>query len=480
MTSDFGNPQQQVGSLGDQPSLSRRSFLHRAQAGLTAGVVGGLVPRAHGAKAPPAATAPDSAGPLQSSTVAVGGAPTVAGFLKEYLLPKETVDRFLDPKARIWAKYHPTYGYLLRNGIFRDGVDGSQTLGRYHENGARWQVNFADQPCRINTYGDSFTQGHQSSDGETWQEILAAHFCEPIRNYGIGGYGVYQAYCRMRDNESTDQGASNIILNIWGDDHFRSVNAWRWLTIPVDAMQRMQGEMFHANPWAYARLNAQGQLEERPNICPTPESLYQLCDLEFVMDQLGNDEIVQVLFATKHGIVADPEPLDRLAATIGFKGLDYSDADAVRKSVTELYHRYAIEVGIKIVERVQELVKTQGKRLFVLLSYPSGSVWHFCAGRPADNQAFVDWHPQRFQDFLKGQGIPFVDTVQRHVEDYQQFRLTPQQYVERHYIGHYNPKGQHFFAFAIKDDLLAWLDPKPPAYQSQEAAVIYFDGYLPR
>ena len=38
-------------------------------------------------------------------------------------------------------------------------------------------------------------QCYQVSDGETWQEYLAAHLDEPIRNFGMGGYGVYQA-CR--------------------------------------------------------------------------------------------------------------------------------------------------------------------------------------------------------------------------------------------------------------------------------------------
>ena len=28
------------------------------------------------------------------------------------------------------------------------------------------------------------------NDGETWQEYLAAHLREPIRNYGVGGYSV--------------------------------------------------------------------------------------------------------------------------------------------------------------------------------------------------------------------------------------------------------------------------------------------------
>jgi len=62
--------------------------------------------------------------------------------------------------------------------------------------------NYGDKPCRINTYGDSFTQCHQVSDHETWQKIPAAHLQEPIRNYGIGGWSVYQAYLRMLREES--------------------------------------------------------------------------------------------------------------------------------------------------------------------------------------------------------------------------------------------------------------------------------------
>ncbi len=57
--------------------------------------------------------------------------------------------------------------------------------------------NYKEKSCRINTYGNSFTQCHEVSDHETWQEILAAHLQEPVRNFGIGGWSVYQAYLRM-------------------------------------------------------------------------------------------------------------------------------------------------------------------------------------------------------------------------------------------------------------------------------------------
>jgi hypothetical protein len=38
--------------------------------------------------------------------------------------------------------------------------------------------------------------------------------------------------------------------------------------------------------------------------------------------------------------------------------------------------------------------------------------------------------------------------------------------------------GNHFFAYAIKDKLVEWLDPKPPAY-AEDSPAIYFGGYLP-
>lgn len=127
-------------------------------------------------------------------------------FLADYVVPPAAIEQFLDPAARVWARFHPAYGYLLRNSSMRDGVDGASTLARYEPAGQRKQVNFPTDPCRIHTYGDSFTQGHQVSDGETWQEVLAAHYCEPIRNFGIGGFGVYQAAMRLLEIEQRDAG----------------------------------------------------------------------------------------------------------------------------------------------------------------------------------------------------------------------------------------------------------------------------------
>ena len=81
-------------------------------------------------------------------------------------------------------------------------------------------------------------------------------------------------------------------------------------------------------------------------------------------------------------------------------------------------------------------------------------------------------------DFLEDRGLPYVDGLAKHVEDFQDFSVVPADYPNRYYIGHYGPRGNHFFAFAIKNALVKWLDPKPPTYQGTSEA-IDFEGYLP-
>jgi hypothetical protein len=44
---------------------------------------------------------------------------------------------------------------------------------------------------------------------------------------------------------------------------------------------------------------------------------------------------------------------------------------------------------------------------------------------------------------------------------------------------HYNPRGNHFFAYALKDSLLELLDPKPLPYQDGGIDTAGFSRYLP-
>jgi len=78
-----------------------------------------------------------------------------------------------------------------------------------------------------------------------------------------------------------------------------------------------------------------------------------------------------------------------------------------------------------------------------------------------------------FIDYLKRRKIRHFDFLQCQKQDYGDFAISPEQYIDRYYIkpaaaavfGHWNALGNLFFAMAIKDELVDWLQPKPPAYR---------------
>ena len=45
------------------------------------------------------------------------------------------------------------------------------------------------------------------------------------------------------------------------------------------------------------------------------------------------------------------------------------------------------------------------------------------------------------------------------------------EYLAQYFIGHYNPRGNHFCAFALKDRLVQLLDPKPVPYREVSAVL---------
>lgn len=383
----------------------------------------------------------------------------VRRFLAESSLQPADIDRFLDSEQPNWAKFDADLGYLPNDSNVLDGHNSAISTYRYGGLGERLVVNYSGAPCRINTYGDSFTQCHQVSDGETWQEYLAANIGEPIRNFGVGGYGVYQAALRLQRIEESPGGAENVVLNIFLDDHYRNLDAYRLLRVGADWWRTQRTRpvgMFHANPWRHVRFDPSGELIEQPNPCPTPESLYQLCDIEFLMHAFGDDPIVDLLVAEQTRDFSFVKNHGDLAGALGVV-LDTSSPSTLASSAQQLYAACAFRSSIEIIKRTQKWLTDRHRRLLVFLSYPSDEVARVCGGEPRTDDRFV-----RELDEL---GIDYVDGLQAHCADYEDFALLPVHYVDRYYYGHYTPAGNHFFAMSVaRPALIDWLNPRPLAY----------------
>ena len=385
---------------------------------------------------------------------------------------RKEIDVFLNEMS--WAQFDRDIGYVLGNYIPHDGMDGSSTISTVQSNGARTQFMYKDRPCRINTYGNSFTQCHQVSDGETWQEYLAGHLGEPVRNFGMGGLGVYQAYRRMVREEKTSLGAKYDILYLWGDDHIRSLLRCRYMLITGWNRQTNRtegiGRMFHGNFWSNVEMNLEtGELEEKENLLPTPESLYKMTDPDWMYDTLKDDLALQ-MYLYKNNQISDISIKQLKTLSNHLKCPADFDSDNLCPAVAKLLEKYSFEATKYILAKAKEFVRTNDKKLMVIIFDPYGVTRPLMQG--------TDRYDREIVDFLNVNGFNYIDMNLLHVEDFKSFNLSVNDYFKRYFIGHYNPAGNHFFAYSIKDRIVKWLEPKPITYEDADRRMTDFKDYL--
>ena len=88
-------------------------------------------------------------------------------------------------------------------------------------------------------------------------------------------------------------------------------------------------------------------------------------------------------------------------------------------------------------------------------------------------------YAQSVVDYLIREKFLYFDMNEVLLRDFQKSKLPYQEYMKQYFIGHYNPRGNHFFSYSIKDKVIEWLDPKPIADQKRDPEPVDFQGYLP-
>ena len=405
--------------------IDRRNLLVGGTLGLGLSLIGG-------GAADHAALAADKKAGKKSSSDDKDFAARKSAYLRPLLYAREDFDLWLAGRDYPFCKYDPELGYLHIDRDFKEGQDGVICAYRYNRLDARRTIACTEKPCRINTYGNSFTSCEQVSDGETWQEVLAAHLGEPIRNYGIGGYSVYQAYLRMKREEKRAP-ARYVIVNIFDDDHFRNLLSWQRLRFGVNRKSPCP-------PIPYVKVDPDaGEFVERANPCPTPESLYRLCDLEGAMAVFDGDEVLDRKVRANA-----PQPK---GTAILPPSTDFDDVEFARRCI------YATT---RVIEKIEEFAASENRKVLYVLSYGAERIKKAVKDGRRFDQALVE--------FLDKRNLPYVDLMQAHLAEFKTFATDLDAYLARYYIGHYNPLGNFFCAFAIKEKLVRMLNPAPPAY----------------
>jgi len=379
-------------------------------------------------------------------------------YLESVLFTREEVNDWLEGRMNLYIpeRYDDQMGWAHVAGRHKHGIDGSMATYAYDPSGARRMIMHRDKACRINTYGNSFTHCDQVNDGETWQEILASHLCEPVRNFGVSGYSVYQMYLRMKREEMKTP-ARYIVLNIYSDDHRRSLYGWASIGMPDPSHQRK----LQRRPTApFVKANpATGEFLEYENPCPRREALYNLTDLNWAYENFKDDFILKIVLAREMVKQGTPEKsyaeIMKLAQEHGM-ATQINSVEELNQTLDALVMRSALFASMRIVEKVEEYARTHGKKVLYLLSYTQADT----AKALKEGRRF----DQEFIDFLQRKKLPYVDLLEAHKADFAQFNIGIEAYIKRYYIGHYKPLGNLFTAFSLKGQLVGMLEPKPGSY----------------
>lgn len=244
------------------------------------------------------------------------------------------------------------------------------------------RLSAAGGDARINSYGDSFTHGEQVNDAETWQEYLAAHLAEPIRNFGLSGGSVYQTYLRMVKEESGPRAADYVLFYIWGTDHLRSIIGWTDHLVGY-----LNRGLAIGNPWIAWDAATTSTVERRPWF-EDPASLDRLGDPDW-LGQFADDIVTQlVLYGGKPYNATTPEhveqaerahSLDRieridndaageLAAAMGVPWSGGSEAEA--RAVLDAF---SLQATVDVIDMARRFARENGKRIMFLLLDPPGA-----------------------------------------------------------------------------------------------------------
>lgn len=135
-------------------------------------------------------------------------------------LPADAVERYLE------RSFDPELGWVRKGGS--GGVDVTESGPvpfTISMDGSRGDP-LNDGSAGISVFGDSYAFCRLVADTETWPHYMAAQAHQPVRNYGVGNYGLDQAVLRM-ERELPEFAGDLIIIAVVPETIVRIHSYWK-------------------------------------------------------------------------------------------------------------------------------------------------------------------------------------------------------------------------------------------------------------
>ncbi|UCC15062.1 MAG: hypothetical protein JSW21_03690 [Gammaproteobacteria bacterium] len=134
-----------------------------------------------------------------------------------------------DDLASYWAHRDELLGWDRAPFESRQATNsaGEKYSTTFSSDGARMDPKDHDATL-IATYGDSFTEGAEVNNDETWQVYLENLTGHDVKNFGVLGYGIGQSFLKLKRHLEDGRVAPITMLVIYSNDLRRAVNNYRW------------------------------------------------------------------------------------------------------------------------------------------------------------------------------------------------------------------------------------------------------------
>jgi len=184
--------------------------------------------------------------------------------------------------------------------------------------------------------------------------------------------------------------------------------------------------------------------------------LYRLCDEEYVWNTFKDDALLKLVMAGRENARTVSQDLIKpVAITFGIPDASMANTEMAQK-IKKIHTEAALFATQNVVTWAEAFARENDKKLMVMLSFGRGNVERYLTGRLRFDQSFVDW--------LAGKSFPVVDMLEHFAADYRKYNASVDPYLTPLYNGHHTPRGNFFTAWAIKNQVVEWLEPKPRPY----------------
>ena len=146
-----------------------------------------------------------------------------------------------------------SYGPRIQNEV---NCLGENKEYSYNGIGARLYSQFEPATTEIVIVGDSYTNGDEAEDDETYSAQLAKLLNTSVANHGVGGYGPTQSFLNLKRIISHYPQAKIVVLAIMYENLYRMVNSYRPVLYSTSSTYTLKPHMLdgeiQAHPGAHA------------------------------------------------------------------------------------------------------------------------------------------------------------------------------------------------------------------------------------